>query len=218
MVLINGSPLELGGWLPRVPAVVEAWYPGMEGGNAIADVLFGRVDPSGRLPFSWPKRLEDSPSHRLGTENTDEVDYKDKLMVGYRYYDTQNVAPQFPFGYGLSYTTFSFGPLHAVQKNESVPVSLTVKNTGPRTGIETVQIYVRPLRPSVSRPVPELKAFQKITLNAGQSRQVNFQLGPEAFSYFNAAKNQWQVDPSPYEIQAGVSSRQILSVAKVVVR
>ena len=217
VVLINGSPLELGGWLPNVPAVVEAWYPGMEGGNAIADVLFGRVDPSGRLPFSWPKRLEDSPSHRLGTENNDEVDYKEKLLVGYRYYDTRNVAPQFPFGYGLSYTTFSFGPLHAIQKYGSVPVNLTVKNTGARDGIETVQIYVRPLRPSVSRPAHELKAFQKIALKAGQSRRVDFQLGPEAFSYFNAAKNRWQVDPGPYEIQAGVSSRQILSTAKVVV-
>ncbi|MDQ2798105.1 MAG: glycoside hydrolase family 3 C-terminal domain-containing protein, partial [Armatimonadota bacterium] len=120
VVLINGSPLELGGWLPNVPAVIEAWYPGMEGGNAIADVLFGHVDPSGRLPFSWPKRLEDSPSHRLGTENNDEVDYKEKLLVGYRYYDTRNVEPQFPFGYGLSYTNFSFGPLHAVPQNGRV--------------------------------------------------------------------------------------------------
>ena len=217
VVLINGSPLELGGWLMHVPALVEAWYPGMEGGNAIADVLFGQVDPSGRLPFSWPKRLEDSPSHLLGTQNNDEVDYKEKLMVGYRYYDTKNVEPQFPFGYGLSYTTFSFGPLHAAQKNGKVTLNVTVKNTGPRDGIETVQIYVRPLKPSVSRPAHELKAFQKIALKAGQSKQVSFHLGPEAFSYFNAARNQWQVDPGPYEIQAGVSSRQILSVAKIVV-
>ena len=217
VVLINGSPLELGGWLPHVPAVVEAWYPGMEGGHAIADVLFGRVDPSGRLPFSWPKRLEDSPSHLLGTQNNDEVDYKEKLMVGYRYYDTRNVAPQFPFGYGLSYTAFSFGPLHAVRKNGRVALNVIVKNTGARDGVETVQIYVRPLKPSVSRPAHELKAFQKISLKAGQSRQVEFQLGPEAFSYFNAARNQWQVDPGSYEIEAGVSSRQILSVAKIVV-
>jgi beta-glucosidase len=218
VVLINGSPLELGGWLPHTPAVVEAWYPGMEGGNAIADVLFGHVDPSGRLPFSWPKRLEDSPSHLLGTQNNDEADYKEKLMVGYRYYDTRNVEPQFPFGYGLSYTTFSCGPLHAVQTNGRVSINVTVKDTGARDGIETVQIYVRPLKPSVLRPVHELKAFGKISLKAGQSKRVDFQLNPEAFSYFNAAKNQWQVDPGPYEIQAGVSSRQILSTAKIVVR
>ncbi|MDQ2798775.1 MAG: glycoside hydrolase family 3 C-terminal domain-containing protein, partial [Armatimonadota bacterium] len=186
VVLINGSPLELGGWLPNVPAVIEAWYPGMEGGNAIADVLFGHVDPSGRLPFSWPKRLEDSPSHRLGTENNDKVYYTDKLLVGYRYYDTMNKEPQFPFGYGLSYTNFSFGPLHAVQHNRRVSLNVTVKNTGARDGMETVQIYVRPLKPSVSRPVHELKAFGKIALKAGQARQVSFQLGPEAFSYFNA--------------------------------
>ena len=217
VVLINGSPLELGGWLPHVPAVVEAWYPGMEGGNAIADVLFGRIDPSGRLPFSWPKKLEDSPSHRLGTENKEEVDYKEKLMVGYRYYDTKNIAPQFPFGYGLSYTTFSFGPLHAIQKNGMVSLNVTVKNTGVRDGLETVQIYVRPLKPSVARPAHELKAFQKISLQAGQSRRVTVELDPKAFSYFNAARNQWQVDPGPYEIQAGISSRQILSAAKIVV-
>lgn len=217
VVLINGSPLELGGWLPHVPAVVEAWYPGMEGGNAIADVLFGRADPSGRLPFSWPKRLEDSPSHRLGTENNDRVNYGEKLLVGYRYYDTVNAEPQFPFGYGLSYTTFSFSPLHVVPKNGSVFLNVTIKNTGLRDGLETVQIYIRPLKPSVSRPAHELKAFQKISLKAGQSRRVEFLLGPEAFSYFNAAKNRWQVDPGPYEIQAGASSRQILGVAKVVV-
>ena len=218
VVLINGSPLELGGWLPNVPAVVEAWYPGMEGGNAIADVLFGRVDPSGRLPFSWPKRLEDSPSRLLGTQNNDLVDYKEKLLVGYRYYDTRNVEPQFPFGYGLSYTAFAFGPLHAARKNGRVAVNVTVKNTGPRDGIETVQLYVRPLKPSVSRPVHELKAFGKISLKAGQAGRVNLTLDAAAFSYFNASRNHWQVDPGLYEIQAGVSSRQILSTAKILVR
>ncbi|BDI33095.1 hypothetical protein CCAX7_51460 [Capsulimonas corticalis] len=217
VVLINGSPLEVGGWLPNVSSLVEAWYPGMEGGNSIADVLFGRIDPSGRLPFSWPKRLEDSPSRLLGTQNNDEVDYKEGLMVGYRYYDTKHVDPQFPFGYGLSYTTFSFGPLHAIQHNGRVSLNVTVKNTGTRAGVETVQIYVRPLKPSVSRPVHELKAFQKISLKAGESRRVDFQLGPEAFSYFDPATNQWRVDPGSYEIQAGASSREILSVAKVVV-
>lgn len=217
VVLINGSPLELGGWLPNVPALVEAWYPGMEGGNAIADVLFGRVNPSGRLPFSWPKRLQDSPSHLLGTQNNDVVNYTEKLMVGYRYYDTRNVEPQFPFGYGLSYTTFSFGPLHASRKNGKVALNVIVKNTGKRDGMETVQIYVRPLKPSVSRPAHELKAFRKISLKAGQSRRVDFELNADAFSYFDAAKNQWQVDPGTYEIQAGSSSRQISSVARVVV-
>ncbi len=215
VVLLNGSPLELGGWLPQVPALVEAWYPGMEGGNAIADVLFGRVDPSGRLPFSWPKRLEDSPSHLLATQDKDRVNYGEKLMVGYRYYDTINVEPQFPFGYGLSYTRFSFGSLRASQKNGRVFLNISVKNTGKRDGMETVQIYVRPLKPSVSRPVHELKAFQKIFLKAGESRRVDFQLGPDAFSYFNEARDQWQVDPSAYEIQAGVSSRQILSVTRI---
>jgi beta-glucosidase len=218
VVLINGSPLELGGWLAHVPAVVEAWYPGMEGGNALADVLFGRVDPSGRLPFSWPKRLTDSPSRRLGTQTNDQVDYKEKLLVGYRYYDTQNVAPQFPFGYGLSYTTFAFGPLQTHLQNRGIAATLTVKDTGSRPGMETVQLYVRPLHPSISRPVHELKAFQKVFLQVGRATQIYFRLGAEAFSYYDAAKKRWQVDPGTYEIQAGASSRDIRSTTKIVVK
>jgi len=217
VVMINGSPLELGGWLKNVPAVVEAWYPGLEGGNAIADILFGNVDPSGRLPFSWPKKLADSPSHVLGTQNHDEVDYKEGLLVGYRYYDTKNVEPQFPFGYGLSYTNFSFGPLNAKEQGGNVSMKLAVKNTGSRAGIETVQVYVRPLTPSISRPQHELKAFKKVSLKAGESADVDFLLGPDAFSYFNVKTNRWQVDPGEYEIQAGISSRKILRSAKITI-
>jgi len=207
--------MELGGWLKNVPAVVEAWYPGMEGGNAVADVLFGKINPSGRLPFTCPKKLADSPSHALGTQNNDRVDYKEGLLVGYRYYDTKRVAPQFPFGYGLSYTTFSIGPVTATRQNKDVKVHLTIKNTGAREGMETVQIYVRPLKPSVSRPVHELKAFRKIPLKSGESAPLEFTLGSDAFSYFDAAKNRWQVDPGEYEIEAGTSSEKIESRAKV---
>lgn len=217
VVLINGSPLEIGGWLGEVPAVVEAWYPGLEGGNAIADILFGKVDPSGRLAFSWPKVLADSPSHKLGTENNDEVDYKEGLMVGYRYYDTRRVAPQFPFGYGLSYTTFSFGRLQTGKQANAFTASLAVKNTGNRDGIETVQLYVHPLKPGAPRPVHELKAFAKIALKAGESRQVRFSLGSGAFSYYDPADSRWRVDPGAYELQAGVSSRDIKSAARVTV-
>lgn len=215
VVLINGSPLEIGGWLGNVPAVVEAWYPGMEGGNAVADVLFGKVDPSGRLPFSWPKKLADAPSRRLATQNQDFVNYQEKLMVGYRYYDTRKVAPEFPFGYGLSYTTFSFGKLAAARVRGAVDVKLAVKNTGARDGRETVEIYVRPLHPSVPRPVHELKAFAKIAEKAGETKQVEFQLGPGAFSYYDTTTKAWRVDPGVYEIQAGTSSRDILSTANV---
>jgi len=215
VVMINGSPVELGGWLPHVHALVEAWYPGMEGGNAIADVLFGRIDPSGRIPFSWPKKLEDSPCRTLGTQTNDRVDYKEGLLVGYRYYDTKIVEPQFPFGYGLSYTTFSFGRLHIKNQKETVLASVDVKNTGKRDGIETVQIYVRPLKPSVSRPVHELKAFKKIAIKAGSSQTLDFTLGPEAFSYYDDVAKEWKVDAGPYEIQAGESSRNIRASSKI---
>ena len=213
VVLYNGSPLEIGGWLPNVPAVVEAWYPGMEGGNAVADVLLGKANPSGRLPFTWPKKLADSPSHAIGTETHDRVDYKEGVMVGYRYFDSRHVEPQFPFGYGLSYTTFSFGATTLQANQGTVTGHLAVTNTGSRDGEETVQIYVRPLHPAVERPVHELKAFQKVALKAGQSQPVNFTLGPEAFSYFDAAKGQWSFDPGEYEIQVGASSEDIQSKA-----
>lgn len=166
VVLINGSPMELGGWIDKVPAIVEAWYPGMEGGTAVAGILYGEADPAGRLPFTWPKKLEDSPSHRLATQDLDTVNYEEELMVGYRYFDTQEVEPQFPFGYGLSYTTFRYGRLRVSEKNSKVRGRIEIRNTGDRDGSQTVQIYVRPERPSVTRPVHELKAFEKLFLRA----------------------------------------------------
>jgi beta-glucosidase len=218
VVLINGSPLKLGGWLANVPAVVEAWYAGREGGNAIADILFGRANPSGHLPFSWPRELADSPSHALGRETIDEVDYTEGLMVGYRYYDSKGVAPQFPFGYGLSYTTFSFSDLNVTAHESGASATVTVNNTGDRDGLATVQFYVRPLHPSVPRPVHELKAFTKINVKAGQSEVVTVELGPDAFSYYDAAANAWKVDAGQYEIQAGTSSRDILARSVVKIR
>jgi beta-glucosidase len=207
VVLINGSPFKLGGWLDKVPSVVEAWYPGREGGNAITDVLFGKVNPSGHLPFSWPKDLATSPSHCIGTETNDRVDYKEGLLVGYRYYDTKNVDPEFPFGHGMSYTTFAFSDLRATALKATVTLSLAVKNTGDRDGLSTVQIYVKPISPSVMRPTHELKAFQKLMVKAGESQPVSINLGPEAFSYYDTAAKAWKADPGQYEIQAFQGNR-----------
>lgn len=211
-VLINGSPLQLGGWLPNVPAVLEAWYPGMEGGNAIADVLFGKVNPSGKLPFSWPKRLEDAPCKALATENNDYVYYTDSLMVGYRYYDTKNKAPEFPFGFGLSYTKFTYSNLIISKTGKTVKGSITIKNTGPVDGSEVVQFYVKPLHPSIFRPAHELKAFKKVFIKAGQSQTVQFDMSADAFSYYDAKLKGWKVDNGNYEIEAGASSRDIRAV------
>ena len=215
VVLINGSPMELGGWIDKVPAIVEAWYPGMEGGTAVAGILYGEADPAGRLPFTWPKKLEDSPSHRLATQDLDTVNYEEELMVGYRYFDTQEVEPQVPFGYGLSYTTFRYGRLRVSEKNGKVRGRIEIRNTGDRDGSQTVQIYVRPERPSVTRPVHELKAFEKLFLRAGERRTVEFTLPARAFSYYSETEGRWVEDPGPYTIEAAASSRDIRSTAQI---
>lgn len=209
VTLINGSPLELEGWIHQVPAVLEAWYPGMEGGNAIASVLFGKVDPSGRLPFSWPKRLEDSPSHAVGSQDDDHVYYKEGVFIGYRYYDSKDIEPEFPFGYGLSYTKFEYQRLKVTQANGTIYATVALKNIGKFPGAETVQLYVREMKPAVERPFHELKAFQKIQLAPGQTKEVTFELGRAAFSYFSPVNEDWVLNPGDFEIQAGSSSRDI---------
>ena len=209
VTLINGSPLELGGWFPRVPAVLEAWYPGMEGGTAIANVLFGTVNPSGKLPFTWPKRLADSPAYAVGSQNNNRVNYQEGIFIGYRHFDTKNIEPQFPFGYGLSYTTFDYQNLKLSETNGLVSATIAVINSGHVTGAETVQLYVREMNPIVPRPIHELKAFKKIQLAPGEVKKVAFVLGRDAFSYFSTASGDWRVQPGKFEIQVGDSSRDI---------
>jgi beta-glucosidase len=206
VTLINGSPLELGGWLGEVPAVLEAWYPGMEGGNAIAAALFGRINPSGKLPFTWPKHL---PAHRIGIESNDRIDYKEGVFVGYRYFDTAKVEPQFPFGFGLSYTTFAFSHLKAVRMRDKVKVRFDVTNTGTQAGAEVAQVYVAPPAGRGERPVHELEGFQKIFLPPGNKKTVELELDRHAFAYFDEAKNDWLVPPGGYEIQVGDSSQNL---------
>ncbi|RZJ92205.1 MAG: hypothetical protein EOO20_02635, partial [Chryseobacterium sp.] len=208
-VLINGSPMDISGWLPQIPAVVEAWYPGMEGGNAIANVLFGKVNPSGKLPFSWPKKLAQSPSKVLGSENNEYVNYTDSLMVGYRYFDTKNIQSEFPFGYGLSYTSFRYGKVKASQKNGIVNLTFTLTNTGKTDGMEVAQVYVKPFNAEVKRPVHELKQFKKIFLKAGQTKTITLRLNKSAFSYYSVATGGWKVDEGKYEIQVARNSRNI---------
>ena len=207
VVLINGSPLEIGEWLPDVASVIEAWYPGMEGGTAIANILFGRVNPSGRLPFTWPKKLEDAPSHKFGQEDDLRVVYSDSLNVGYRYFDTADAEPLFTFGYGLSYTTFDYSNLTLKAVGANVTGKVSVANSGPRDGYETVQVYVRPLKPSVKRPHHELKWFRKVSVRAGHAIDVAFELTPEAFSYYDVTVDDWKVDPGKYVIEVCRDSR-----------
>lgn len=211
VTLVNGSPLELGGWLGNVPSVIEAWYPGMEGGTAVAKIITGELNPSGRLPITWPKKLADVPAKKLGYEDNDFILFTDSLMVGYRYYDTKNVKPEFPFGYGLSYTKFDYSNLTVDNDGENaVKGSVTVKNSGKVDGKEVVQVYVRPVNPSVFRPAHELKFFKKVEIPAGKSVNVDFTLNKHAFSYYDVNIANWKVDKCDYVIEVGTNSENIV--------
>lgn len=213
VVLLSGAPLEMDPWLTKTPAVLQAWYPGMEGGNAIASILFGDVNPSGKLPCSFPKKLADSPAHALnafpGVDGTET--YKEGLLVGYRWFDTKAIEPLFSFGYGLSYTTFGYS--NVVEKNGHVFVD--VKNTGARDGAEVVQLYVEPVKPSVERPVRELKGFAKAILKAGETKTVEIALDPHAFAFYDPSKKAWVAEAGEYRLHVGASSRDIRGTVTV---
>lgn len=210
VALIHGSPVTLP-WLDQVPAVLDLFYPGMYGGGVLVDALFGDINPSGRLTFSWPKRLEDSPSHALGKEDRDNVYLGEKLEVGYRYFDTRNVEPLFPFGYGLSYTDFTYVNMEV----EGREVRVKVRNTGKCAGKEVVQLYVAPHDAPVFRPVHELKAFRKIDLAPGEEKTVTFNLDDSAFAYWDDFSKSWRVAPGTYSLEAGSSSRDIRLVKQI---
>jgi beta-glucosidase len=215
VVLIGGGAVEMDhNWLSRVPALLYAWYPGLEGGNALASVLFGDVNPSGKLPCTFPKKLADTPPAALdaypGTNGT--VVYKEGLLVGYRWYDTKNIKPLFPFGYGLSYTRFKYSKLNLVQNGDvenRVTVEFELANTGNRAGAEVAEIYVQPLNPSVFRPLKELKGFKKVFLQPGETQKVSVTLGQSAFAYYDVDKKGWVAEKGNYKILVASSSRDI---------
>ncbi len=212
VVLNAGAPITMP-WVDQVAAIVWAYYPGMENGNAVTNVLTGRANPSGKLPFTLPKRLEDSPSFiNASVEGNRKVHYGEGIFVGYRYYDQKAVEPLFPFGHGLSYTTFEYSDLKVpgqVAQGETVPVALTIRNTGPVAGKEVVQLYMADLEASLPRPPKELKAFAKVALQPGESQTVRFDLDPKALSFFDPRKMAWVAETGRFEIWAGSSSRDI---------
>ena len=208
VVLIGGGPVDVSAWVGQVKGLIQAWYPGMEGGNALAGILFGDVNPSGRLPMSWPKQLGDCPAHKLGEYPGDgaTVHYKDDIYVGYRYYDTYKVQPQFPFGFGLSYTSFSYSGLKVQPGVQSATVSFTLQNTGKAAGAETVQLYVKEAKPLLPRPDKELKGFQKVFLQPGEKKTISFSLDKAAFQYYDDVKKAWVMDKGQFIIYVGASS------------
>jgi beta-glucosidase len=212
VVLINGSAVALP-WADKVPAIVEAWLGGQASGGAIADVLTGRVNPSGKLSETFPVRLMDTPSYPEFPAKNQEANYGEGIFIGYRYYDARNLKRLFPFGFGLSYTTFSYANLRvtpaAVTDTENISVEVTIKNTGKVPGKEVVQLYVREEQPRVVRPEKELKAFAKVALEPGEEKRVNFQLQARDFAYYDVMRRGWLVKPGDFAILVGASSQDL---------
>ncbi len=214
VALIAGSPVAMP-WLGQVPAVLQAWYGGSEAGTALAAVLFGDVNPSGRLPCTFPARLADSPAHAAGLARqypgeNGTVHYDEGLLVGYRWFDAKRIEPLFPFGFGLGYTTFTLANLHvAAGPGGAAVAECDVTNTGTRAGAEVVQVYVHAVRSAVVRPEKELKGFARVSLQAGETKRVSIPLGPRAFSYYSPEKRAWVCGPGDYTISVGRSSRDL---------
>jgi beta-glucosidase len=214
VVLTSGGSADTTAWLSSVPAFVEAWYPGQEGGEALAKVLFGEVNPSGRLPITFERRWEDNPAHDsyYPEAGTKRVVYKEGVFVGYRGYERNGTKPLFPFGHGLSYTTFRYSNLQ-VSRTPGEPViwkvSFDLTNTGAREGAEVAQVYVGDPQAKVPRPAKELKGFSKISLRPGETRRVTVPLDSRALSYYDVNGKQWVAEPGDFDVLVGRSSAQI---------
>jgi beta-glucosidase len=213
VVLNTGAAVLMSKWIDNVSSVVEMWYSGQESGHAVADLLFGDFNPSGKLPCTFPKTWEECSAFGSYPGKDGQTIYSDGLYVGYRHFEKKNIKPLFPFGHGLSYTTWKYGNIKAtVQrrgKQPEVGVTLTVSNSGKVESAEVVQIYVRDIKPLVDRPVKELKAFQKVWLKPGEEEVIHVTLDEKAFSYYDTQLKSWKMNPGAYEIQAGSSSEDI---------
>ena len=213
VVITSGGAVDMTAWINRTPALLESWYPGQEAGNALADILFGQVNPSGKLPVSFDRNLEDSAvahSYYADPPESKKVKYSEGVFVGYRHYDKTGSKPAFPFGYGLSYTTFKYGNLAVTPQSGDlstpVVVSFDVTNTGSRQGAEVAEIYVGDTHARVPRPVKELKGFSKVMLKPGETRLVQVSLDRRAFSYYDVGKRDWSAAAGEFTILVGGSS------------
>ncbi|MEJ2002800.1 MAG: glycoside hydrolase family 3 C-terminal domain-containing protein [Maritimibacter sp.] len=218
VVLQTGGPVEMP-WLDDVAAVLQAWYPGQEAGNAIADVLFGDAEPGGRLPQSFPEQWQDNPTWSQDPEVypglNGKVRYEEEVFIGYRHYTRHGIKPLFPFGYGLSYTSFALSGFSAEATGDGAKATATLTNTGDRKGSTVVQIYVGDRESSVLRPLRELKTFAKVELEPGESREVSFALDARAFAFFDEAARMWQVEAGTFTLDAGFSAEEIVASAEI---
>jgi len=212
VVLNTGDPVTMTRWIDKTPALLFMGYGGQEGGKALANILFGTANPSGKLPVTMPKHFEDSPAYGHYPGEHLKVNYAEGIYVGYRYFDTKKVEPQFPFGFGLSYTTFEYKDLevHGSRIGSKEPAAtVTVKNTGSRAGAEVVELYIHDGHSKIDRPEHELKGFRRVELKPGESKQVEFWLSRQDFSYWSPEKKGWVAEPGSFEVQVGGSSRAI---------
>jgi beta-glucosidase len=214
IVVFNaGGPVNVSRWVDNVPALMGVWFDGEEGGHAIADVLFGDVNPSGKLPFSFINEWKQSPAYGNYPGENLHVKYAEGIYVGYRYFDKHDIAPQYPFGYGLSYTHFGYSDLKISpakgSRNSQFTVTLKLANQGKRAGAEVVQLYVHDGHSAVDRPVKELKAFRRVNLSPSQSTVVSFTLNKDALAYYNTQKKNWIAEPGKFDVLVGASSRDI---------
>lgn len=197
--LVSGNAVAMP-WVGQVRSIAQCWFCGSEAGNSIADVIFGKVNPSGKLPFTFPVRIEDSPAHAVGAYTCGkDVHYKEGIYVGYRWFDTKEIKPLFAFGHGLSYTEFEYSDFNAstsVSANGTLKASVNVKNIGSREGKEIVQLYIGEENPVLDRPTKELKAFEKVSLAPGETKTVKFEIPASDLAYFNAESHSWVLDPA----------------------
>lgn len=214
VVFVAGAPFEIENISKKSQAVVWSWFNGSEGGNALADVILGKVNPSGKLPWTMPKDIMDSPAHATKSfPGGKTVNYAEGILIGYRWFDTKNVAPLYPFGYGLSYTTFAFGNAKtdktSYSENETISVSVEVNNTGKTDGKEVVQLYTSKSDSKVTRAAQELKGFAKVFVKAGASQTVTIKVPVKELAYYNVTAKKWTVEPGKYELKVGNSSRDL---------
>ena len=218
VINISGNAVAMP-WVDKVPAIVQGWYLGSETGHSIADILSGKANPSGKLPFTFPVTLEDSPAHAVGdypgTRNGDvwDMEYKEGILVGYRWFDTKDIKPLFAFGHGLSYTDFTYGKAAAdsrkISGDDTLTVSVEVRNTGKVTGKEVVQLYISDLKSGLPRPEKELKGFRKVELAPGEARTVTFTISKDDLSFFDAEKHGWVAEPGRFKALIGSASDDI---------
>lgn len=223
VVLIAGAPFDIVDLSQKSPTLVWSWFNGSEGGNALADVLLGKINPSGKLPWTMPKKIEDSPAHATNSFPGDKtVNYSEGILVGYRWFDTKKIEPLYPFGYGLSYTNFAFENAKTDKKsyavNETIAVSVTLKNTGKVDGQEVVQLYSSKSDSKITRAAQDLKGFEKVMIAAGKSQVVTIQVPVKELAYYNVESKKWTVEPGNYTLKLGSSSRDINKEVQVSIK